>query len=91
MNDKKHCCELMDTMIASGEVAIRFVEKFREYGISYIDGGTSYQIIEFCPWCGKKLPASLRQEWFDALEEMGLEPGDKNIPEKFLTSDWYRT
>lgn len=89
MNEVKHCCEAMATQIADGDVAIRFVEKFREYGIAYMDGGTSYLLIGFCPWCGSQLPKSLREKWFDAIDGLGLEPGDKNIPEKYLTSDWY--
>lgn len=89
MNRVSHCCEDMKAFISSGEVAIRFVGKFREYGIAYLDGGTSYQLIVFCPWCGSRLPSSLRQEWFTAVEERGLEPGNKNIPEEFLTDLWY--
>jgi hypothetical protein len=65
------------------------VNKFREYGISYLDGGSSCQLICFCPWCGHKLPDSLRDEWFDMLDEKGLEPDSENIPKEFLTEAWY--
>ena len=54
------------------------------------DGGTPYIIIEFCPWCGKKLPNSKRNEWFDEIEKLRIEPSSEDIPEKYLTKKWYR-
>lgn len=46
--------------------------------------------------CGTKLPANLRNEWFDILEqEHGLqnphssEQRDK-IPAEFLTDEWWK-
>jgi hypothetical protein len=56
-----HCCNEMKKHIEAGEVAIRYVPKFQEYGILYLDGGTSFQDMKFCPWCGKKLPDSMRE------------------------------
>jgi hypothetical protein len=32
------------------------------------------QTIEYCPWCGARLPSSLRDEYFERLEQLGLEP-----------------
>ena len=57
-----HCCNEMKKHLASKEVAIRYVPKFREYGISYLDDGTSFQEINFCPWCGKKTVDSFREQ-----------------------------
>ena len=85
----QQCCEEMKEHLRGGEVAIEFLGKFREYGISYLDGGSSIQTIRYCPWCGAQLPASLRERWFDEIERLGLEPGDANIPEKYLTERWY--
>ncbi len=34
---------------------IHYVEETREYGIIIHDGGTSFTLIQFCPWCGKRL------------------------------------
>lgn len=34
-------------------------KRLNEYGIN-IFGSPSYVIINFCPWCGSKLPASKR-------------------------------
>jgi hypothetical protein len=51
----------MNLLLNDGEgAAILYVEKFGEYGIPVLDGGTSYIILDFCPWCGAKLPISKR-------------------------------
>lgn len=84
-----HCCEYMDENINKSDIGIKFFAKFREYGISYLDGGTAIQEIKYCPWCGYELPNSLREQWFEKLEELGLEPDSPNIPEDYLTEAWY--
>lgn len=68
-------CEGMARSLADSRVPIRYVPKFREYGLE-VTGSSAIQGIEYCPWCGVELPASLRDEYFDRLEAMGLEPGD---------------
>ena len=85
----KHCCKEMEQHIASGNVAIRFLSKFREYGISYRVNEDAVQIIRFCPWCGRRLPDSLRGLWFDRIEELGLMPGDPRVPTAFQSDEWY--
>jgi hypothetical protein len=35
-----------------------YIPRFDEYGIIIHDGGNSHSVIQFCPWCGKKLPQS---------------------------------
>ncbi|MBP2097330.1 DUF6980 family protein [Enterococcus rivorum] len=50
------------------------------------DGGHSYILIDHCPFCGKILPESKRNQWFNELEELGLDDpmsDIKNIPEKY--------
>lgn len=84
-----HCCTDMTTHLAGEEVAIVYWDKFREYGIRYLDGGTSIQPIHHCPWCGNRLPSSLRDEWFDRIEAMGLEPDDPAIPIELQTNAWW--
>jgi hypothetical protein len=39
---------------------VDFSERFREYGFIVHDGSSSVEVIRFCPWCGAKLPPSLR-------------------------------
>ncbi|MBC7494763.1 MAG: hypothetical protein H7221_07125 [Flavobacterium sp.] len=51
------------------DTSIVYVEKFNEYGLKICDGGSSNILIEFCPWCGEKLPNSKREKWFDEIEK----------------------
>jgi hypothetical protein len=46
-------------------------------------------LIEFCPSCGKKLPESKRDLWFDEIEKLGIDPWSEEIPEKYLGNKWY--
>lgn len=48
------------------------------------------QEIWFCPWCAKKLPDSLRDEWFEALEKLGLDPTEDEIPPDYRDETWWR-
>lgn len=81
----------MQKHLDAGEVAIRYSPKFREYGIAILDGGSATQDISYCPWCGAALPPSLRDSWFDTLEEMGLEPEDPQIPDELKDDRWWRS
>lgn len=87
-----------DTVFDNGDKedkVIYYSSAFDEYGIPIHDGengmATSYIAINFCPWCGKKLPESKSDEWFKTLEKMGYEDPlfNENIPEEFKTSEWY--
>ncbi len=81
----------MQVHLEAGEVAVSYIPKFREYGIWILDGGTSKQDIHHCPWCGKKLPSSLRDEWFDKLDELGFEePDDPGVPDAMRSEAWWR-
>lgn len=72
-----HCCEEM-TQAAFRPGAVEdaardaearlvvYVPHFREYGLPIYDGGSSYLLIKYCPWCGTRLPVSTADEYFDA-------------------------
>ncbi len=85
----KHCCHEMKKHLKVGEVAIKYCPKFREYGILYLDGGTSCQEVKFCPWCGKKTPDSMRDQWIKEIRTLGFELDQENIPEKYKTEQWW--
>jgi hypothetical protein len=74
-------------------VDIRYNDVFREFSLGILDGGSSRLVIKFCPFTGKKLPESLRDEWFDKLNEIGIYPNgpfiDENIPLPFTTDNWW--
>lgn len=83
------CCETMRVALADPTIPLVFIPKFREYGIRVLDGGTSYIAMKYCPWCRRKLPSSLRDQWLKRIRKLGFEPGDKKIPSKYLDASWY--
>ena len=84
-----HCCDSMRRALTQESLSIIYLPKFREYGVPILDGGSSFQEIQFCPWCGEKLPESLRDKWFDELEQLELEPGDEKVPKQYLSDQWW--
>lgn len=83
------CCANLVGFAADPEVPLVFNNRFREFGLKILDGGTAVQEIRFCPWCGKRLAESLRDQWFERLSKLGLEPGDPDIPQSMLSDAWY--
>jgi len=71
------------------DALLEYVPKFDEYGIIIHDGGASLHAISFCPWCGKRLPDSKRDRWFEELERLGLDPDGDGIPEQLLSDSWW--
>ena len=91
MKEMMFCCSRMSEYLKEDDYAIVYIPKFREYGLKIFDGGSSMMTIEFCPWCGKKLPTSLRDVWFERLNSLGINPDDpKNIPGEFKSDTWWR-
>ncbi|MGF1788857.1 hypothetical protein L4D00_23995 [Photobacterium swingsii] len=72
------------------EKVIIYIPKYREFNVLVPDGGSSFITIMYCPWCASKLPSPLRDAWFDILDELGCEPGDKDIPPEMQTDIWWR-
>jgi hypothetical protein len=66
-----------------------YIPKFDEYGIIVHDGGTSMVRIQFCPWCGTRLPESKRDRWFDELKRRGIDPRGEQVPAEYQTDAWY--
>ncbi|KWX03609.1 hypothetical protein TH66_12245 [Carbonactinospora thermoautotrophica] len=79
--------------ITADDLAFHYSARLREYGIDY-KGGGSFQEIEYCPWCGKKLPPPLTEEWYDRVRELGFENPwlveDDDLPEELRTDRWWK-
>lgn len=101
------CCEHMKNELEDGRIAMSYSPKFRSCSIYVIDWFYPKEkirslkdiihcraIINYCPWCGKKLPTDLGDIWFDTLRtEYGLEnPCDdkSKIPEEFKSDKWWK-
>lgn len=90
-NNTKHCCESMEDNIGNNNL-VYYSEIFDEYGLDCVEDGYSYVLIEYCPWCGKKLPKSKREKWFEELEMLGIEDPlcEEGIPEKYKSGEWWK-
>jgi len=85
------CCRAMGRRLRDGTV--QYDAQFRETAIPDPPGGHAQYGIRCCPWCGVRLPQSLRSEWFRRLEALGVpDPwGDRRrIPHLFRSDDWWR-
>ena len=62
----KHCCERMSGAVNykctdhsnqfdCPDNLVCYSASRNEYGLIIHDGGESYVVIAFCPWCGSKL------------------------------------
>ena len=89
MKEYQFCCEDMLYNIMETH-SVTYNEIFDEYSIKVVEDGVSCFTLNFCPWCGIKLPASQRSEWFSRLEAMGItEPFlQEKIPSEYRNSDW---
>lgn len=84
------CCRKMVFFLDEGKVQIRYLPRFREHGIRLRSG--AIQLICFCPWCGRRLPKSLRERYCDLLNQMGIEDIFylRKIPSEFKSDEWWR-
>ncbi|WP_198533143.1 DUF6980 family protein [Carbonactinospora thermoautotrophica] len=91
--NRKHdqCCDQMADAIADPDLFISYHPKTRRWGIDYRDG-VSISRIEYCPWCGAKLPKGLWDEWYARVEQLGLDPFEDRdrIPEELKTDRWWK-
>jgi len=88
-----HCCLTMNAGLSKEGAILYYDPQYREYGVDL--GKKGGMLIDYCMFCGKKLPISVRDEWFEILEkEYGLErpaTGDrKKVPKEFLTDEWWK-
>lgn len=85
------CCDSFKKSLDDEDIPLRYIPKYREFSIVILDGGSSSQEIHFCPWCGKKLPKSLRDLWFDTVwDKLNLDgPEDPRLPDEYKSEDWW--
>lgn len=91
-----HSCEAMkrfasvDPVDIDTDALVVYTSRTDEYGLPVRDGGSSRVAIQYCPWCGERLPESRSDEWFDRLQERGWEPEDVKPDSDLATSAWWR-
>ncbi|MGI8677337.1 MAG: histidine phosphatase family protein [Jatrophihabitans sp.] len=67
--------------VIGGAEVVGAVAVFFTAGLA--EGLTQALMIEHCPFCGATLPPSLRDEWFEKVWAMGLEPDDPRVPARY--------
>ena len=90
-----HLCETMRWALEDSRSPFNFNDRFREYSVSVNDANQSALTLTYCPFTGERLPASLRDEWFETLERAGVdisigEMDDPRIPSDMQTGEWWR-
>ena len=85
-----YCCERMGQAI-NRCANVHYSAIFDEYGLPIPGDYNSMVLIQYCPFCGKKLPDSKREEWFVQLEKMGFEDPllRDDLPQAYLCTDWW--
>ena len=95
INKNNHCCELMTQFLEDRAVGIDYYPICREYTID-IRSSLIKQGIDYCPWCGTRLPESLRKKYDDILkDEYGVdddwdEEQASRIPKEFKSDEWWK-
>ena len=67
MDARRHYCERMEEGLKFNcsqhkdafecpDSLLYYSDRENEYDLIVHDGGTSYIVIRYCPWCGSRLP-----------------------------------
>ncbi|MCA6363443.1 MAG: hypothetical protein IM638_10425 [Bacteroidetes bacterium] len=92
--NSRRWCEMMQRNCSddynNADTPIYISYKFNEFGLKIMDGGSSYILISHCPFCGTKLPESLRDKWYAEMDKRGIDTWADEIPEAYKTDAWYR-
>lgn len=87
----RHLCAPPAAPVGEQDAVIQYNPKFDEYGIKVLDGGSSVINITHCPFCGRSLPESLRDQWFEELSALGItDPLMQPIPPEYATDEWQK-
>ena len=77
----------------NNDVIMDYYPPWRQYSTIHSEETGSY--IQYCPWCGAKLPKELSDEWYDILKkeyniaDPVVEDREKVLAE-FWTDAWWK-
>lgn len=75
--------------LEKGNVPLIYLPKHRTFGIKVKDS-EAFHVIDFCPWTGMKLPKRLDEEYFEILDQLGIEPYEHDkIPDDMKSEEWW--
>ena len=92
------------TVTKEEDFIIEYEPDMRTYNFRLYDKGEYIgvrQRLFYCPWCGKKLPKTLGDEWEEVLQnEYGMAINDVfdktgrwdelKVPEELRTDEWWK-
>lgn len=80
------------------DVVLVYSPTFREWGIPVRNQPrfrADCQItVSHCPWCGVELPRSLRTEYFERMDELGVDDAlcsNRGVPVPYRSDAWWRS
>ena len=91
-----HCCEKMDYALQDARIPLKYSPVYRIYFLPLKGMKAVGQPINYCPWCGKKLPNELKSKFFEIVKrEYGIEPDidilkNPSLPEEFKSDEWWK-
>jgi hypothetical protein len=92
-----HLCDGMARALDDIRVMITYIPWTREYGFRRltVDRTIEAQPIrmmkfDYCPWCGSKLPRSLKKRWRDEIGAASRTPNDLPPASPFLSDTWWK-
>ena len=89
------CCSQMIFFLEENKVAIYYDKRKRNFAIE-LKGSSGIQRIFFCPWCGKRLPESLSDEFWDIIDKLEIDTSEvpledhPDMPEEFKSDEWWK-
>lgn len=91
---RKHCCSDMEDILQIPEAEVKYLSQFREYILESRVDKPICLALNYCPWCGSRLPSSLRDIFFDTLEkECNLNLDILHLyqaPDEFQSDQWWK-
>ena len=99
----KFCCKKMEAFLSEHNSPLSYEPYTRSYSLeySYVKNNDPNQVvvaelIYYCPWCGKKLPKELMDEWAEIVnEKFGLDDTldrkqIEELPQELKTDEWWK-
>jgi hypothetical protein len=100
------CCDLfrnnitLESNMQIGQVIV-YDPQVRMFAIMVIKNKDAISPINYCPYCGKKLPNELMEEWSSIVQDkfckdyMNMDRPErekffKKLPEEFKTDEWWK-
>jgi hypothetical protein len=91
-------CKALQLHLKDQRIPLQYDAKLREFYIPLLDRlsgrGSAIQLINYCPFCGSRFPTSLRDMYFDELDNLGIDIGNsdycQNLPDDFKSDKWWR-